>query len=245
MKVAWFSCGVSSAMACWLCRDEIEEVHYQHIDDQHPDSLRFLHDVEALIGKDIQIHRSQYGSVDAVCRAFGFLKGPHGARCTDVLKKRERKKWEREHPGRHTYFWGLDSNETRRVDGIVSAMPDYDHRFPLIEKGMTKQDAHELANRLGLARPAMYDMGYENNNCIGCLKGGIGYWNKIRVDFPEVFESRARLERDLGRFILKDGDGNPLWLDELEDFRGHKPKEIPNMDCGIMCEIAAKEGAAT
>jgi len=121
-------------------------------------------------------------------------------------------------------------------------MPDHDHRFPLIERGMTKQDAHELAHRLGLTRPAMYDMGYENNNCIGCLKGGIGYWNKIRFDFPHVFASRAKLERDLGRFILKDGNGNPLWLDELADFRGRKPKEIPNMECGIMCEIAANEG---
>ncbi len=124
-------------------------------------------------------------------------------------------------------------------------MPDYDHRFPLIERSMTKQDAHELAARLGLKRPAMYDMGYENNNCIGCLKGGIGYWNKIRKDFPEVFAARAKLERDLGRFILKDADGNPLWLDELAEYRGRTPKAIPNMECGIMCEIAVNEGGAS
>ena len=72
MNIMWFSAGVSSAIACWLCRDEIDEIHYQHIDDQHPDSLRFLHDVETLIGKQIQIHRSPYGSVDAVCRALVF-----------------------------------------------------------------------------------------------------------------------------------------------------------------------------
>lgn len=121
-------------------------------------------------------------------------------------------------------------------------MPNYDHRFPLIECGMAKQDAHELANRLGLKRPAMYDLGYNNNNCIGCLKGGIGYWNKIRRDFPDVFATRAKLERDLGRFILKDKDGNPLWLDELDPDRGADVREIPNFSCGIMCEIAAMEG---
>ena len=120
-------------------------------------------------------------------------------------------------------------------------MPDFDHRFPLVERQMTKQDAHELAARLGLRRPAMYDLGYANNNCIGCLKGGIGYWNKIRRDFPDVFASRAKLERDLGRFILKDANGEPLWLDELDPERGAKCTTIPNMECGIMCEIAARE----
>ena len=73
MNVAWFSCGISSAIACWLRRGELDEIHYQHIDDQHPDSLRFLHDAEMLIGTPIQIHRSPYGSVDAVGRAFGFF----------------------------------------------------------------------------------------------------------------------------------------------------------------------------
>ena len=121
-------------------------------------------------------------------------------------------------------------------------MPDYSHRFPLIERCMDKRDAHELAKRLGLKRPAMYDLGYNNNNCIGCLKGGVGYWNKIRRDFPEVYVKRAKLERDLGRFILKDKDGNPMWLDELDPSRGNEPNKIECESCGIMCEIAAREG---
>lgn len=228
-------------MVCWLCRDELDEIHYQHIDDQHPDSLRFLLDVEKLVGKPIRIHQSPYKSVENVCRTLGFLVGPHGARCTDILKRRERKQWEAEHPGRHTYYWGLDCTEKRRVEGIERAMPQYEHRFPLMERCMSKADAHELAARLGLRRPAMYDMGYHNNNCIGCVKGGIGYWNKIRRDFPEVFEARARLERDLGRHILKEHDGTPIWLDELDPDRGRNDEAIKCESCGIMCEIALRE----
>lgn len=194
MNVAWFSCGVSSAMACWLCRDKIDEIHYQHVEDQHPDSLIFLHDVENLIGKQIVIHRSPYKTVECVCRSFGFLKGfKGGAKCTEILKRRERKIWEQEHQGRHTYYWGIDYTEADRADRIVAAMPNHDHRFPLIENQLTKRDVHELAHRLGLKRPAMYDLGYENNNCIGCIKGGIGYWNKIHKDFPDVFDARAKI----------------------------------------------------
>lgn len=57
----------------------------------------------------------------------------------------------------------------------------------------------------------MYDLGYPNNNCVGCVKGGMGYWNKIRVDFPEVFERRARQEREIGHSCIKG-----VFLDELD-----------------------------
>ena len=55
-----------------------------------------------------------------------------------------------------------------------------------------------MLENLGIKRPAMYDLGYGNNNCIGCLKGGMGYWNKIRIDFPEVFDRYSSLERETG-----------------------------------------------
>ena len=85
----------------------------------------------------------------------------------------------------------------------------------------------------------MYDLGYQNNNCIGCVKGGMGYWNKIRQDFPEVFEQMAKLEREVGHSCI-----NGVYLDELDPCRGRMEDEIMQ-DCGIMCYLAmneAKEG---
>jgi hypothetical protein len=81
----------------------------------------------------------------------------------------------------------------------------------------------------------MYDLGYNNNNCVGCVKGGMGYWNKIRQDFPAVFDARAKLERDIGYSILKD-----CFLDELDPSRGRMSDEILE-DCGIYCMIAENE----
>ena len=57
--------------------------------------------------------------------------------------------------------------------------------------------------KAGIKQPVMYSMGYNNNNCIGCVKGGMGYWNKIRKDFPEVFAQMAQIERDVGATCLK------------------------------------------
>ena len=64
----------------------------------------------------------------------------------------------------------------------------------------------------------------------------MGYWNRIRKDFPEVFESRAKLERQLGYAILKDSNG-PVFLDELDPDRGDMDMEV-FPDCGIMCYLS-------
>ena len=76
-------------------------------------------------------------------------------------------------------------------------MFEFQHRFPLLEHGISKEEAHQILKASGIKRPVMYDLGYQNNNCVGCVKGGMAYWNKIRKDFPEVFEARAKLERDI------------------------------------------------
>ena len=66
--------------------------------------------------------------------------------------------------------------------------------------------------------------------------GGGVMKDKIRVDFPEVFEQRAKLERKVGYSILKESDGSPLFLDELEENRGNMNTEI-FPDCSIMCYL--------
>lgn len=239
MKVCWISAGVSSFIAGYLERDSVDKYIYIDIADQHPDSLRFIHDCEQVLGKPIEMLRSsEYHSVEECIRAFGYFRMVHSgfAPCTAWLKKRVRKQWECEHKGTDiTYVWGMDVEERRRAESIVEAMREYYHVFPLIDRQLTKQDCHAMLDRLGIKRPAMYDMGYHNNNCIGCVRGGMGYWNKIRVDFPEVFAQRAKLEREIGCHCLKE-----VYLDELPPDRGRIDDEI-STDCGVMCYLALEE----
>jgi hypothetical protein len=63
----------------------------------------------------------------------------------------------------------------------------------------------------------------------------MGYWNKIRKDFPSVFEERARIEREVGASCIKG-----VYLDELEADRGRIEDEVMQ-ECGIMCQIAYNE----
>ena len=242
LKVCWLSAGVSSFIAGYLVRDTVDQFLYIDVDDQHQDSLRFIKDCEKLLCAPVEILKSEeYSCVGDVCRAFRFVNSAYGAKCTEVLKKRVRKKWEFEQQDFDiTYVWGFDSNEKKRADNLIESMPDFHHEFPLIDRNLTKSDAHGICASLGIRRPAMYDIGYSNNNCIGCVKGGKGYWNQIRRDFPEVFADRAKMEREIGHSILHDKNGM-IFLDELDQNAGRMSDEIME-ECSIACQMALGEG---
>lgn len=231
-EVSWFSGGGSSFIASYLRRDTLDEIFYIDINDQHPDTMRFLHDCEKALDKEIVILKSEYKDVNSVVEKFRFVNSPYGAKCTQVLKKQVRQKWEQQQDGEMVYVWGYDSSENSRAKRLRKSMPEYEHIFPLIDENLDKQEVHGMLQRLGIKRPIMYDMGYQNNNCIGCVKGGMGYWNKIRKDFPEVFEERSKMERNIGRSCIKG-----VFLDELDPNRGNIENEVME-ECGIMCEIA-------
>lgn len=230
-KVCWISAGVSSVVASYLAED-VDDYIYIDVADQHPDSMRFIKDFEKLLGKEIQILRSdKFENVEAVCRKTGFINSPHGAACTGQLKMAVRKHWEQSHKHEQLiYVWGFDCNEVKRAQRIRENHFEFEHEFPLIFNNMTKADAHAyLKEVMHLKRPAMYDLGYSNNNCIGCVKGGMGYWNMIRKDFPEVFEKRAQMEQELGCSCL-----NGTFLSELDPNAGKASREITE-ECSLIC----------
>ena len=234
MVVSWFSAGVSSFIATYIERENIDKILYTHIEDQHKDTMRFLKDCEKALGKEIEILQSQYKNVENVVKTFRFINSPYGAKCTQILKKRVRKEWEQ---GKKdlTYIWGYDLSEKHRAERLLEAMPEFNHKFPLIERGFSKEDCHGILRELGIKRPLMYEIGYRNNNCIGCVKGGMGYWNRIRKDFPEVFEARAKLEREIGASCIKG-----VFLDELDPDRGRLEEEVME-DCNIICQINSSD----
>lgn len=225
-KVGWFSAGCSSFIACKIAQPD--EIIYIHVSNQHPDTIRFLIDAGKVLGTVNVLQSKEYISVDEVITRERYINGPSGAKCTLELKKRVRQEWEKVHWARHTYVWGFDASEKDRADRTAESMPEFDHEFPLIERGLTKADCHAMCEDMGIKRPKMYDLGYPNNNCVGCVKGGMGYWNKIRIDFPRVFARRARQEREIGHSCIKG-----VFLDELEPGRGIENPIVPS--CSLAC----------
>lgn len=232
MIISWFSCGCSSFVASYLMRDKLDKIIYTKVDEQHEDSERFLHDCEKYLDKKIDIVQSPYfHSIYDVFRSTGIIKVRNYVPCTNILKIQVRKDFERLNTGKHTYVWGFDCTEKKRAERVIENNPDQDHVFPLIEANLDKSDVHAICNNLGLKRPIMYDLGYPNNNCVGCIRGSYGYWNKIRIDFPYIFNKMAKLERELNHSVLRD-----CYLDELPCDKGlNKPVEL--VECGILCNF--------
>lgn len=135
------------------------------------------------------------------------------------------------------HILGFTLEEEDRAERFVEQNPSLNCQFPLIEQKVTKGDCLGILERVGIDLPAMYRLGYEHNNCVGCVKGKMGYWNKIRVDFPDVFQRMAKLERTIGATINRK-NGECIYLDELPTDAGRDQKE-PNIECGVFCESAS------
>lgn len=243
--LCWFSCGSASAVAAKLAIEKygagrVEVLYCDTLKFEHPDNLRFLRDVEKWLGREIKILKSEkYADIFDVYDKTGFLVGPKGlALCTIELKTRVRFAYQRPDD---IHIIGYTVEEWKRIQRLRREEVTV-FEFPLFDAVMTKAEAHEVIAGAGIEKPAMYRLGYNNNNCIGCVKGGAGYWNKIRRDFPEAFERMAQQERKMGATILSDrrkGKNRArLYLDELDPNSGRMETE-PDIECGVLCLNAA------
>lgn len=241
--VAWWSAGVTSAVACKMALELYEnvQIYYIKIDSAHEDNERFKSDCEKWYGQEIKTLRSKdFADQFDVIEKTGAVNTPQGAPCTLHLKKQVRFDFEKQHEinlfndiGILNQVWGFeyDTKQINRAIRFGQQYPNTKPLFPLIEKGVTKDECAGMILSADIALPAMYVLGYSNNNCIGCVKGGKYYWNKIRRDFPLYFKRMARLERKVGYSCI-----NGCFLDKLHPNAGRKSKEIvPN--CGLLCEI--------
>lgn len=179
-----------------------------------------------------------YSDIFDVFNKTGWLVGPGGARCTTELKKKVRQEFSKI-DDRHVL--GFTFDESNRVERFSSENPEIDLWPILVEKKLTKQDCLLTVAAAGIELPAMYLLGYRNNNCIGCVKGQAGYWNKIRRDFPEHFARMAAQERKMNVAICKreptiDGKRTRVrvFLDELPPDQGRYESELET-DCGLFC----------
>jgi len=240
--IAWWSAGFTSAAATKLAIEEfgvdnLEPIYFA-IDSAHPYNERFKKQCEEWYGREIRVERApeKYKDQFDVITKDKYVNGPGGARCTLILKKRVRQRLEKELDySAQVFGFEYTKKEVNRAIRFQEQYPDAKPLFPLIENKMNKPECLYYLEKQGIERPLMYKLGYGNNNCIGCVKGGKGYWNKIRRDFPETFDKMAQAEREVGNSCIRN-----TFLDELDPEAGREQKIIMP-DCGNFCDIEFSE----
>lgn len=244
--VSWFSCGAASAVATKLAiaqYGDAVQVMRCYVAEEHDDNDRFAADCERWFGRPITTLRNDEYNSSAyeVAKRLGFWSGPGGAPCTRILKRQAREAMQRP-TDKHLLGYTADALDLARWDSFLDAN-NIDAESPLIDRGIQHADCLAMVERAGIKLPTMYLLGFKHNNCIGCTKaGGQGYWNKVRVHFPERFAEAKAITNKLGARPLM-VNGTRVSLDDLDPNAGED--EMPEVQCGVFCHMAEQEYART
>lgn len=205
--ICWWSGGITSAAACKLAIDlyGIENCRVIMMDthNEHPDTYRFKEDCEKWYGTPIEIITGvgeKYTDIQDVWRKNVSLNVATGAICSTELKRRVREKWQKTAEYEYQVFgFEFDKKEFNRALGLTKNHSKAKPIYPLLMYGYDKDDCLKMVSDAGIEVPLMYQLGFRNNNCFetGCVQGGVGYWQKMRREFPDKFEAMADMEHEL------------------------------------------------
>ena len=246
-NIVRFSCGIPSAVTAKLAiaeygADNVEIVR-SDTRSEHPDNERFMADCEVWFGKKVTVLASdEYENIWDVYRRERFITSHRGAPCTGLMKREPFYGYAR--PDDVLLFgYTADAKDALRAARLKAGSP-VTVRFPLIERGLMRSDCMAMVERAGIGIPVMYLLGFNNNNCLGCPKGGMGYWNMVRIHLPLYFERMAVIQDELGPgswFLVRRGERISLRMLQPEDGK-HEPQT--EIECSIMCAIAEQDIAA-
>ncbi len=261
--IVWWSGGVTSAVTAWLCVQwfgvDCVRIVFMDTRNEDDDTYRFKRECENWYGKQIEtITHEKYQNIKEVWYEFLSLNVATGAICSTILKRELREKFQAENKFSYQAF-GYEIEDMDRAKALKLNHPDSRPIFPLLAEMLTKPDcikkiqkAHDLF--LTISPPRTYKLGYHNNNCFktGCVQGGIGYWQKIKIEDPEKFDAMAFIEHDLTNIkgqpvtMLKDQSkgGDLVFLKphpkypHLKDISMMKGRPVkPLMDCNGFCGV--------
>jgi hypothetical protein len=265
--ICWWSGGVTSAVACKLAIDiyGIDRCKIIMIDtkNEDDDTYRFKLDCEKWYGKEIDIITyigDKYESIQDIWRKHVSLNVATGAICSTILKRKCREDWQKTATYTHQVFgFEFEKKEFNRALGLTKNHPKTKAIYPLIMMAYDKIKTIKIIEDAGIVIPRMYSLGFSNNNCFltGCTQGGIGYWQKIKREFPDKFTAMAEMEHELTdqagepRTMLKDQSnkakesGNTLvFLVKHSDYPNLKSiddmpdcKVEPLFDCNGLCGV--------
>lgn len=243
--IAWWSGGADSAITCWYCLKwfgkDCVRVIFIDTKNEDEDTYRFKDDCERWYGVSIEtITSAKWDSIEDVWEHYLSLNTAHGAICSTELKRVVRQDFQMRNSFSCQAF-GFDVKEWQRAKNLKHHHPDSRPIFPLIYELISKEDSIKLLIKNGVTPPKSYQNGYSNNNCLntGCVKGGIGYWQKFRKDYPDRFEAMADREH-----ALTNKKGSPVTICKDQSKGGGLVFLKPHPDYPYIKDLSMMKGKA-
>lgn len=236
-KIGWFSCGAASAVAVKLT--DAWPV-YCATGAEHPDNARFMEDCRLWFGRSqITVLKSdEYKDTWDVWEKTRWLAGINGARCTTELKVKPRLAYQGPHDI-HVFGYTADGPDVDRAKRLRDNYPEMTIETPLIERGLTKAACLDMVQRAGIKLPPLYALGFQNNNCLPCVKAtSPAYWALVRQHFPDKFDRMAKLSRELDVRLCRINDVRSF-IDEIP--LDHPTTNPIQPSCDFLCHIAEQD----
>lgn len=196
--IVCLSGGIASAVVAKWVKENIKGDIIYYFNDvkwEHPDLYRFNSDLEKAL--DIKIFSDTDGRTpEQVFYDSKMLGSNRTPLCSKVLKAERLQKFVK---NGDTLYFGIDEKEIHRAARITPIYDRFNCKcvFPLIDNHVSKEQAFQIIEDLGIEKPQMYKDGFEHNNCSGgCVRAGQKQWKLLLRLYPEVYAERERVERE-------------------------------------------------
>ena len=238
--ICWWSTGAASAIMCLLTlRDTPDAIIARcETNNEDPDNYRFEADVMRRLNRAVTLLKSEeYDNVWQVWQKKRYMSGPEGAPCTGAMKVKPRLAFQRP-TDIHVFGYTADKEDKTRFKRFKENFFELTVKAPLIDAGITKAASLGMVEKMGIALPRTYAMGFHNANCMqtGCVKAtSPNYWSLYRHHFPTEFARTAAYCREIGCRLTRIKNVR-IFIDEI-------PADWPMTNpivpvCDFMCATA-------
>jgi hypothetical protein len=143
------------------------------------------------------------------------------------------------------HVFGYTADEPKRFEEFAERNPELKLEWILRDNWIRKKDCYRILRQAGIELPRMYSLGFEHNNCAGCVKSkSPAYWQRVARHYPDVFSRRIKQSRDIGCKLVEIGRGKGererIFLDELDLTKRYRGGD-GDIDCGPYCVTEPNE----
>lgn len=209
----------SAALALYM-RDRVPEMEYifHDTDKELPETLAYLEQLEAYLGKKIHKTTSDM-SFDHWLTVFGgMIPSNHRRWCTKMLKLKPFEQFVGDDPVIN--YVAIRADEDR--GGYISHKPNITTVYPFKEAGLVRRDIIRILEESGLGLPKYTEWGRTRSGCYFCFYQQKIEWVRLREKYPEKFEAAKRYE-----YMTSKGTGQPFyWCGDEPLVELEKPERI-------------------